>query len=321
MPMFQEISLSIIMPVYNEERHLEEAINSALRQSLKNIELICIDDGSEDASPHILRRFSETDNRVRIITQEHSGAGTARNAGLKTARGSYIAFLDADDLYPSESCLETLFELAAAHNAKIAGGSLLYLEDGHIFEARTKQIDFTFHDTGLIKYSDFQQAYYYQRFIYSRNMLSEANISFPAYRRFQDVVFFVQAMTKAGEFMATESPAYIYRKNEEFVSLSDERINDMLRGYNDVLMIAKTNNYDKLFSFLARRICGNSAVSEMVKKSIRSGNQTAEMLYSEISEICGDPYAGTRSRPIRSRLRSLLARIGLQKKGSFREKK
>ena len=281
------IAVSIITAVYNEERFLEDAINSALRQSLKNIELICIDDGSTDGSPQILSRLREMDDRVRIITQENMGAGAARNAGLKAARGSYIAFLDADDMYPNETCLEELYELAVTHQAKIAGGSLLFLENGHTSRAITKSDDFTFHASQSVKYRDFQQAYYYQRFIYSRDMLNKADICFPEYRRFQDVVFFVRAMTEGCEFIATEAPVYIYRKSENYRSLTDQQINDMLRGYIDVLTIAKTNSFSDLFSFLSGRISANQSIVKMVRSSIRSGNQTADKLYAEVLDICG----------------------------------
>ena len=86
--------ISIIMPIYNGENHLEESINSALSQSIKNIELICIDDGSTDKSLQILNRIQAMDYRLKVITQANLGAGPARNAGIRQAKGSYVAFLD-----------------------------------------------------------------------------------------------------------------------------------------------------------------------------------------------------------------------------------
>lgn len=290
MPTINEISISIIMPVYNTEEYLEETLNSVLSQTLKNIELICIDDGSKDSSLQILRSFKKKDERIQIITQENLGAGPARNAGLKIASGSYIAFLDSDDLYPSETCLQELYELAVSNKAHIAGGSLLFLDKGKISKAITKDADFTFPDTRVIKYKDFQQAYYYQRFIYSREMLKRENIAFPEYRRFQDVVFFVKAMATAGEFLSTNNPTYLYRKSNNYASLNDEQINDMLRGYIDVLTIAKKKSYQNLCTFLAGRIGGNNKIREMVIASIQSGNQTAGGLYPEVLDIINRPF-------------------------------
>ena len=285
-------AISIIMPVYNGETYLEESINSALSQTLENIELICIDDGSKDMSLNILQSFKRNDGRIKIISQDNMGAGAARNAGLKAAVGDYIAFLDSDDLYPDEICLENIYTLATRQNAKIAGGSLLFLDKGKITKAVTGDADFTFSDTRLIKYKDFQQAYYYQRFIYSRDMLDKAGISFPEYRRFQDVVFFVKAMVEAGEFWTAEMPSYLYRKSNNYISLTDEQINDMLRGYIDVLTIARNHGFHKLFTFLAGRITAKP-VGKMVKTSIESGNQTAAGLYPEVLSICKEKQGST----------------------------
>ena len=89
--------VSIITPVYNGERYLGEAIKSVLAQTWQDWELIVIDDGSTDETPNILRSFG--DPRIVCIRQENQGAARARNTGLDAARGEYIAFLDADDLY------------------------------------------------------------------------------------------------------------------------------------------------------------------------------------------------------------------------------
>lgn len=175
--------ISIIMPIFNGEAYLEESIGSALSQSLENIELICIDDGSTDGTAQILRNIQQEDQRLKVISQDNLGAGPARNAGLREARGSYVAFLDSDDLYPSDTCLEEILGLALIHDAKIAGGSLMFLDKDKVTKAVTRDADFTFPATKMVKYRDFQQAYYYQRFIFSRDMLEERKIYFPEYRR------------------------------------------------------------------------------------------------------------------------------------------
>jgi glycosyltransferase involved in cell wall biosynthesis len=94
-----EIKISVILPVYNAERHLEQCLDSIIGQTLKDIEIICIDDGSQDRSPEILQKYALIDRRIRIITQENSGAGAARNKGLSVAKGTYLSFLDADDFF------------------------------------------------------------------------------------------------------------------------------------------------------------------------------------------------------------------------------
>ena len=91
--------VSVIIPVYNVERYLRRCLDSVIEQTLKDIEIICVDDGSTDGSPFILYEYAQKDERIIVLDRENSGAGGARNQGLKIARGQYISFLDADDFF------------------------------------------------------------------------------------------------------------------------------------------------------------------------------------------------------------------------------
>lgn len=91
--------ISIIVPVYNAEKYLAPALDSVLDQSFTDIEVVCINDGSTDGSGEILERYQKKDNRVKVIKQKNNGGSAARNAGIKHSTGSYIMFLDSDDIY------------------------------------------------------------------------------------------------------------------------------------------------------------------------------------------------------------------------------
>lgn len=91
--------VSIVMPVYNVEKYLRETIDSIVNQTYKNYELICVDDGSTDASIDILQEYAERDKRISIIRQKNQYAGVARNNGMASANGKYIMFLDSDDVF------------------------------------------------------------------------------------------------------------------------------------------------------------------------------------------------------------------------------
>lgn len=91
--------VSVIIPVYNVEKYLPQCIDSIINQTLKDIEIICIDDGSTDNSLNILKEYQKKDKRIIIIEQQNGGAGRARNAGLKIAKGTYLSFLDSDDFF------------------------------------------------------------------------------------------------------------------------------------------------------------------------------------------------------------------------------
>lgn len=93
------VKVSIILTVFNTSNYLEQCLDSIVSQTLKDIEIICVDDGSTDESLKILKKYRDRDNRVTLISQKNSGAGAARNRGLSIARGEYLSFLDSDDFF------------------------------------------------------------------------------------------------------------------------------------------------------------------------------------------------------------------------------
>ncbi len=103
-----DVKVTVIIPVYNMEQYLAECLDSVITQSLRDIEIICINDGSKDNSITILRAYESRDNRIKIIDQENKGVATARNIGIKAASGKYVIFMDSDDLHPAD-VLESLY--------------------------------------------------------------------------------------------------------------------------------------------------------------------------------------------------------------------
>lgn len=95
--MEQSPKVSVIIPVYNAEKYLRECLDSVVNQTLKEIEIICVDDGSTDGSLTILREYRKKDKRVKVLTQANEGVSAARNRGLLSACGEFVAFLDSDD--------------------------------------------------------------------------------------------------------------------------------------------------------------------------------------------------------------------------------
>ena len=106
--------ISIIVPVYNAEKYLADAIQSVLNQTYSNFELIAVNDGSADRSLEILQQF--TDHRVRIINKENTGVSDTRNVAIKAAKGEFVCFLDADDYY-SPYFIQRMYETAIANDA------------------------------------------------------------------------------------------------------------------------------------------------------------------------------------------------------------
>jgi len=111
--------VSVIIPVYNAASFLRQCINSIIHQTLSDIEIIMVNDGSTDGSNTILKEYALQDNRITILNQENKGAGAARNAGLRAATGKYLSFLDADDFFEPEM-LEKLYNRCEETDADIA---------------------------------------------------------------------------------------------------------------------------------------------------------------------------------------------------------
>ena len=113
------IKVSVIIPVYNVEKYLRQCLDSVIGQTLQEIEIICVDDGSTDRSLEILKEYTEIDSRVQILTQQNAGAGAARNNGMRHATGKYLSFLDADDFF-DRKMLEYAYEKAESESADIS---------------------------------------------------------------------------------------------------------------------------------------------------------------------------------------------------------
>lgn len=110
--------VSVLIPVYNVEEYLEKCLKSVMAQTLNNIEIICVNDGSTDGSLKILEKYKALDRRIKVVNKENGGLPSARNAGLEIARGKYIGFVDSDD-YIEPKMYEILVENAKKHNSDV----------------------------------------------------------------------------------------------------------------------------------------------------------------------------------------------------------
>lgn len=115
--------ISVIVPVYKAEQYLDRCVKSILEQTYQNFELILVDDGSPDNSPSLCDEWAKNDNHIYVIHKENGGASSARNAGLKIAKGNWIAFADSDD-WLDRTALKTLYDLANQYNVPMAIGGM-----------------------------------------------------------------------------------------------------------------------------------------------------------------------------------------------------
>ena len=172
--------ISVIIPVYNIEKHIEECFVSLLKQSLTDWEAICIDDGSNDNSLDILKQFEERDSRFRVYHHENHGVGFTRNRGIDLALGEFLFFLDPDDWLYDTDVFADLYDAAISNNALVCGGTFQAVyPDKVIDQWKDMQSPYTFKEEGFVKYSDFQFDYGWVRFIYSREFILQNEFRIP----------------------------------------------------------------------------------------------------------------------------------------------
>lgn len=276
--------VSVIIPVYNAEAYLRSCLNSVLGQTLHDLEVICVDDGSVDTSTEILAEYAAKDSRVKVITQANTGSGAARNVALAVARGDFVAFLDADDLYPDAKVLEDLVAVAARKDVDVCGGSLEeLLPNGAVrsnFSGPEKALSFD--KEGIVNFRDYAYDYGYYRFIYRRTLLVNRGIRFPEYRRFQDPPFMVRALASAGTFYAIPRVSYRYRVEVHVVDWHAKEMRgarDLLLGLADTAMEAKRLNLRRLSSLVVFQAC-EQYTDVLMDKRIMAG------CANEVARLC-----------------------------------
>lgn len=264
--------VSVIIPVCNKAAYLMECLESVSGQSLSELEIIAVNDGSTDDSLPLLTDHWRTDPRLKIINQKNRGVGAARNAGIAHAKGEYIAFMDPDDLYPDRDTLRQMYIAASANKADICGGSFMMNENGMIqeeFEGIYEK--YTFEKAGFVHYQDYQFDYGFHRFLYRREFLSANALKFPDYRRFQDPPFFVQAMHTAGRFYALPMQTYAYRACYQPVGWTAEKVIGLLSGLRDNLKFSVEHDYRQLHRITAERLL--KEFTPVAVQSVREGNR------------------------------------------------
>lgn len=217
--------LSLLVPIYNVERYLRQCLDSAAAQTLENIEIICINDGSTDSSPAIIREYMERDARFVMIDKANSGYGDSMNRGLDQARGEYVGILESDD-FMAPDALEKLVHVARTHDAQIVKGNFdLYWstpeERRELFEmfspnrcgkvVRPAVDAFAFHQKPSIWSA-----------IYRRDFLEDGNIRFlptPG-AAFQDASFTFKAFALADRAVWIHDSILSYRQDNEGSSVN-----------------------------------------------------------------------------------------------------
>lgn len=217
------IKVSIIIPIYNPgDLLLKRCLDSALNQTLEDIEVLCIDDGSNDETKDILKDYSKTDSRCKVIAQENLGAGSARNNGIKHSEGEYIVFLDADDWIEYDMCGSLYYHAEGLDVDLVLFDNVWHREDNstteivHFDKEEYNQgfINSVF-DYKLLKDKIFNGYFgvIWTKF-YKSSFLKENNIHFPDHKLYNDIEFHIKSLLLAKNISHCPKIFYHYNKSD-----------------------------------------------------------------------------------------------------------
>lgn len=222
------VKVSILMPVYNLEDYIEHAMESIFKQTLKDIEIICVNDGSVDGSLEVLREFESKYNFIKVFSQENKGAGPALNKCIEEASGEYIAFLDADDIYVDDDALEKMYEYGVENDAEIVAGNLKFVEgtnyrivDADHYKRKLYRLS-TKKET--IHPSRYGIPYAFYKNIFKREFIMNNNIRFPPFKRGVDTLFLARALVNATEIHTI--PVWLYGYNHAVGGGFNKKLSD-----------------------------------------------------------------------------------------------
>ncbi len=262
--------VSVIVPIYNVEKYLEKCINSLLSQTLEDIQIILVNDGSKDNSGNIAKEYEKNNkDRVIYVEKENGGLSDARNYGLKYATGDFIAFLDSDD-YIEKNAYEEMYNKAIEENAD-------YVECDFIWEFPNKiRVDKQYPYKNKKEMLSFVRVVAWNKLI-KRQLITDNNLEFPKGLRYEDVEFTYKLIPFINKFAYVDKPFihYVQRKGS-IANVQNERTAEIFTVLDNVIEFYKKNNiYEKYrdeleYNYARYLLC--SSLKRMCKikdKSIR----------------------------------------------------
>jgi len=248
--------ISVIIPVYNVEKYLEDCLKSVCGQTYKNLEIIIVDDGSEDQSYKICEQYQRTDNRIRLIHQNNQGLSAARNTGINVAHGKYYNFTDSDD-YVNKYMLEILYKNLKNFNAAISAGDFRREKENqtadYAVKPESKNKTVLYEKEDILKYLIEEGGIW---LVSAWNKLYRAelfrNIRYPVGKRHEDE-FIIHRLLYASEKIVFDNRIlYYYRERQNsIIGLEQNRVHaDELEAYKERIdffhEIQYSGNIDKL---------------------------------------------------------------------------
>lgn len=278
------IKISVIIATYNTAEYIAECLDSIVSQTLKEIEIIIIDDGSTDNTQEILKEYVDVYSNILVIYQENAGAGLARNKGIGIARGEYMVFMDPDDKYPINDCLETMYKTAKRNNVLICGGNELGNDNGRITEIYSAG-DGTVNSikNSIVQSKDYFYLYNHQKYLFNSDFIKREKIIYASYKRYEDQVFTIAALGKAGKFYELDYPVYEHRINHKSDKYDRNTYLDIFKGFRDTLKLICFFDMRLMFEKNCQNFI-NQYMAQICKFSYK-GDRNFSQIIEQINEI------------------------------------
>ena len=244
--MLEQPKVSIIVPVYNVEKFLDRCLNSLINQTLKEIEIICINDGSVDNSLQILEKFAKQDDRITILNQKNSGQSTARNRGIDKASGIYLGFVDSDD-WVDLNYFEKLYTSAEKYNCDMAVSGIIRLHKWNKkFHLKFEEEKVADNTDEKFEICDVPELSYVWNKIYKRESFMSKNLRFEEGIFFEDVIMTPKILYSLGKLVTVPDTYYYYWRNPNstVTKRTDKVNNDSIYAHNKAMEFIKEHNID-----------------------------------------------------------------------------
>lgn len=240
--------VSVIVPAYNVEDYIQNCLQSLISQTLTDIEIIIIDDGSTDKTKEIISEFAQNDLRINLITQQNQGVSAARNAGMRIATGEYIGFVDSDD-WIDPDFYEKLYEAAKRHDADVSVASILKHKKNyqkynvHYNDSKCAN---TIQEKIKISENKNRRFFYVWNRIYRTSLIRNNNLTFPEGRLLEDIKFSMHAIYYANRIVSVPKVKYHYVERSNSIIKSKDKTgkkrNDHIIAYVELQEFAKKHN-------------------------------------------------------------------------------
>lgn len=267
------VKISVIIPCYNVAKYLGECLDSVLKQTFQDFEVICVNDGSTDKSLEILQQYAEKDARIKIIDQENKGLSEARNIALDMAQGEFIAFADSDDYYAT-NFLELLFNAQKNTKADIVGCDFQKIYKSTDVLRPISQVHPRIYKDALKVLLNKDNFIYFNVWnkLYKRDVIG--NMRFVPHIYYEDWVFNCCVFERANGFAWLKEKLYAYRISNSSIMRSDfneKKLHDYVTGIHEVHDYFITNAPEKWEKVCQTRI--SRTVKMMMNSALRAKNE------------------------------------------------